>query len=81
MLANHGSDHGLVNHSVEFVSEKRNHTENIENFWGVLKKWMRENKYIHSSKRSFYEFLGELLFNRKKKDISLKEWFEIVGNT
>ena len=71
-------EHNTVNHSNYFVNTSNPviHTQTIESFWGVLKRWIRTKNY---SRREYLEYyLAEFLFRRFKKNLKEFELFELI---
>jgi transposase-like protein len=63
--------HFRVDHSKEFVSSEGAHTNNIENFWGTLKRGIL-GIYHHVSSQHLQKYVDEFAFrfnNRKNKDV------------
>lgn len=62
--------HGFVNHSVDEYVDGEVHTQNIENFWSMLKRGIY-GIYHHTSKQHLHRYVNEFTFrynNRKMTD-------------
>lgn len=60
--------HLRVDHTKEFVTEKGVHTNNIENFWGTLKRDIL-GIYYHVSPQYLQKYVDEFAFRYNNKDI------------
>lgn len=67
-----GFKHYRINHEKAFVSEKRNHINGIENFWGYAKTKLK--RYYGLNRKYFYLYLKEMEFrfnHRKHPNLGL----------
>ena len=58
-------EHETINHTIEFISPEGVHTQNIENTWCVLKKFLRKTGYSHGKEDHLIQYLVEFLYNKK----------------
>ena len=57
-------EHETVNHTIEFISPKGVHTQNIKNTWCVLKKFLRKAGYSHGKEEHLIQYLAEFLYKK-----------------
>lgn len=75
-----GFRHRRVNHSQQFVTQRGNHINGIENFWNQSKRVLR--KYNGIPRRHFFLFLKECEFRfnygtPRQQLATLRAWLEI----
>ena len=58
-------EHETINHTIEFIILEGVHTQNIENTWCVLKKFLRKTGYSHGKKEHLVQYLAEFLYKKK----------------
>ena len=72
-------EHNVVNHSERFVAEDVTHTNLIENFLGVFKRFLRVNNYNYGTKDNIYEYMAEFMFRKHHGgNMSIGDWFLIA---
>ena len=62
-------NHSTINHSQNFVHPEHQeiHTQNIEAFWGIFKRWLKKKSY--SRRNSIEYYIAEFLFTRSHSNI------------
>ena len=78
-LVNYGFKHGTVNHSLNFVNPQTgDHTQNIENCWGRMKRVLKKRNGINAEKRASH--LEEFMWRQKiKGKNSFQEMISIIA--
>ena len=68
-LEEEGFRHFCVNHSLNFVNPLNLdvHTQKIEGFWGVLKRWLKKKGC--NRKKHLDEYFFEFLYRKKNENI------------
>lgn len=63
--------HGVVNHSLHFVDPSTGvHTQNIESYWGRVKRKIKHMKGCHATEMTSYldEFMWKERFGKTRRD-------------
>ena len=67
-LADHNFQHFSVNHKKNFVDpkDKNIHTQNIENLWGELRRFLK--KYGRNTRKNLQDYVNEFQIRWEFKD-------------